>query len=153
MGRHLSLWYGQVILVSGYPVLTALNLSQHWCAICKCQFAPGLPNLLESVWLNIGFLWCGRTVIQSVFGHVIIKFSGMDRFSYPWCSLKMRSLWAIIGVCKWFKYDCNNVRLQSNEAAEVTYIWLFWMHFCINWFEGQVINIHSNLDKIPNWKK
>ena len=21
------------------------------------------------------------------------------------------------------------------------------MHFCINWFEGQVINIHSNLDK------
>ena len=26
--------YGQVILVSGYPVLTAVNWSQHWCPIC-----------------------------------------------------------------------------------------------------------------------
>ena len=34
MGRHLSPRYGQVILVSGYPVLTAVNWSQHWCAIC-----------------------------------------------------------------------------------------------------------------------
>ena len=34
MGRHLSLRYGQVILVSGYPVLTAVNWSQHWCPIC-----------------------------------------------------------------------------------------------------------------------
>ena len=33
MGRHLSPRYGQVILVSGYPVLTAVNWSQHWCAI------------------------------------------------------------------------------------------------------------------------
>ena len=34
MGRHLSPRYGQVILVSGYPVLTAVNWSQHWRAIC-----------------------------------------------------------------------------------------------------------------------
>ena len=34
MGWHLSLRYGQVILVSGYPVLTAVNWSQHWCPIC-----------------------------------------------------------------------------------------------------------------------
>ena len=33
MGRYLSSRYGQVILVSGYPVLTAVNYSQHWCAI------------------------------------------------------------------------------------------------------------------------
>ena len=33
MGRHLSPRYGQVILVSGYPVLTAVKWSQHWCAI------------------------------------------------------------------------------------------------------------------------
>ena len=26
--------YGQVILVSGHPVLTAVNWSQHWCPIC-----------------------------------------------------------------------------------------------------------------------
>ena len=33
MGRHLSPRYGQVILVSSYPVLKAVNWSQHWCAI------------------------------------------------------------------------------------------------------------------------
>ena len=32
-GRHLSPRYGQVILVSGYPVLTAFNWSQHRCPI------------------------------------------------------------------------------------------------------------------------
>ena len=33
MGRHLSPRYGQVILVSEYPVLTAVNWSQSFCAI------------------------------------------------------------------------------------------------------------------------
>ena len=33
MGRHLSPRYGQVILVSRYPVLTAVNWWQHWCAV------------------------------------------------------------------------------------------------------------------------
>ena len=33
MGRNLSPRYGQVILVSGYPVLTAVNWWQHWCAV------------------------------------------------------------------------------------------------------------------------
>ena len=49
------------------------------------QFSPGLPGLpqyLESVGVNIGMVlradggW-------SVYGHVITKFSGMDRFTYP----------------------------------------------------------------------
>ena len=31
-------------------------------------------------------LWCGRTGGRAVYGHVITKFSGMDRFTYPWCS-------------------------------------------------------------------
>ena len=47
MGRHLSPRYGQVILVSGYLVLTAVNWSQHWCAI------SGLPKK-ENVRVNIG---------------------------------------------------------------------------------------------------
>ena len=50
MVRHLSPRYGQVILVSGYPVLTAVNWSQHWCAIYVCNISlPVLPNWLESV--------------------------------------------------------------------------------------------------------
>ena len=34
MGRHLRPRYGQVILVSGYAILTAVNWLQHWCPIC-----------------------------------------------------------------------------------------------------------------------
>ena len=41
MGRHLSPRFGQVILVSGDPVLTAVNWSQHWCAI---SLSLELPN-------------------------------------------------------------------------------------------------------------
>ena len=50
MGQHLSPRYGQVILVSGYPVLTAVNWSQHWCPICvHYQFscAPKLAKKYE----------------------------------------------------------------------------------------------------------
>ena len=33
------------------------------------------------------YLWCGRTGgLRAVYGHVITKFSGMGRFTYPWCS-------------------------------------------------------------------
>ena len=50
MCRYLSPRYGQVILVSGYPVLTAVNWSQHWCFICvHYQFscAPKLARKYE----------------------------------------------------------------------------------------------------------
>ena len=50
MSRHLSLRYGNVILVSGYPVLTAINWPQHEGAISGCR----LPYKLESVKFNIG---------------------------------------------------------------------------------------------------
>ena len=43
MGQHLSPRYGKKILVSGYPVLTAVNWSQHWCPICvHYQFSRAL---------------------------------------------------------------------------------------------------------------
>ena len=47
MGRHLSPRYGQVILVSGYPVLTAVNWSQHWCPICVSVFLCSDPKLAK----------------------------------------------------------------------------------------------------------
>ena len=45
MGQRLSPRYGQVILVSGYPVLTAVNWSQHWCPICVSVFLCSDPKL------------------------------------------------------------------------------------------------------------
>ena len=47
MGQYLSLRYGQVILVTTYPVLTAVNLSQHGCAISGCIWAPKLARKCE----------------------------------------------------------------------------------------------------------
>ena len=54
MSRHLSPRYGQVILVSGYPVLTAVNWSQHWCAMCVQYQSSCAPKLARKYELNIG---------------------------------------------------------------------------------------------------
>ena len=51
MGRHLSPRYGQVILVSGYPVLRAVNWSHvdvQYVCMCprlakKCEIEYSLP--------------------------------------------------------------------------------------------------------------
>ena len=96
MGRHLSPRYGQVILVSRYLAFTAINWSQHWCAIgvqYQFSYAPKRARKCEiKHWLPCGV--DGR----AVYGHVITKFSGMGRFTYPWCSagaLRARSSAAI----------------------------------------------------------
>ena len=58
MGRHPSLRYGQVILFSGYPVLTAVLWSQHWCAICVQYQSSCAPKLARKCgiehWLPCG---------------------------------------------------------------------------------------------------
>ena len=69
MSRHLSPRYGNVILVSGYPVLKAVNWPQHECAISGCR----LPYQLEGVEFNIGF-----PVVRTdsrAYDHVTTKFS------------------------------------------------------------------------------
>ena len=62
MGRHLSPRYGQVILVSGNPVLTAVNWSKHRCPICvHYQFSCKL----ESMRLKIV-----RDLVKQLTGHL-----------------------------------------------------------------------------------
>ena len=49
---------------------------------------PVLPNWPESVRIKHWFP-CdadGRVGGLAVYGHMITKFSGMGRFTYPWCS-------------------------------------------------------------------
>ena len=62
MGQHLSPRYGQVILVSGYPVLTAVNWSKHlMCNMCAISVIL-CSQTGEKVWdWTLGTLWCGRT--------------------------------------------------------------------------------------------
>ena len=47
MERYLSPRYSHVTLVSRYPVLTAVNCSQHGCAISGCTWAPKLDRKCE----------------------------------------------------------------------------------------------------------
>ena len=67
MGRNLSPRCGQVILVSGYPVIDHNIGVQCLCNITSC--APKLA------WFP-----CGADG-RAVYGHVITKFSGMGRFT------------------------------------------------------------------------
>ena len=83
MGRHLSPRYGQVILV--IPCFDSCQLIRTlMCNMSAMSSLPVLPNWLESVRLNIGFPVV-RTDGQAVNGRVTTKFSGMGRFTYPWC--------------------------------------------------------------------
>ena len=66
-------------MVSGYPVLTAVNWLQHWCAICLQYQSSCAPKLARKCEIE-HWLPCG-----AVYGHVITKFSGMVRFTHPWC--------------------------------------------------------------------
>ena len=73
---HLNLRYGQVILDSGYPVLTTVNMTIIWMSIIKLS-GYRLPYWQENVTFYIGCLVVrtdGRTD-----GYVITKISRMDR--------------------------------------------------------------------------
>ena len=61
MGQRLSPRYDQVTLVSGYPVLTAVNWSQHWCAICEQYQSSSASKLARKYEWTLVALWCGRT--------------------------------------------------------------------------------------------
>ena len=70
MGRHLSLRYGQVILVIGYPVWQ-LSIDPNIDVQSVFSWAPKLGRKCKSKhWLPYGV--DGRSVGWSVYGHVII---------------------------------------------------------------------------------
>ena len=105
MGRHLSPRYGQVILVSGYPVLTAVNWSQHWCAIkCarKCESKHWFP--------------CGAD--GRSYGHVITKFSRMGRLPHilSYGAPSTRALRARVEL----RYELNEPKQQKKRQRNLT---------------------------------
>ena len=112
MGRHLSPRYGQVILVSGYPVLTAVNWSQHWCPICvHYQFSCALKLArkyeiehwsrssktinwsADSFQINHVTLMSWHMNLR--YGHVILV-SGypiLTGFNWPFCECLIYKMW------------------------------------------------------------
>ena len=81
MGRYLSQRYGQVILVSGY-LFWQLSIDHNIDVQSVFSWAPKQARKCESKhWFPCGAN--GQSFVQSVYGHVITKFSGMGRFTYP----------------------------------------------------------------------
>ena len=84
MGRYLSPRYARLLLVSGYPVLTAVNSSQHGCALSGCTWAPEILSIARKCEIKRWFPRGADGQRWSAYGHVITKFSRMDRFSWLW---------------------------------------------------------------------
>ena len=104
MGRHLS----PVILVSGYPVSTAVNWSKHWCPICvHYQFscAPKLARKYEiEHWsessktinwsadsLQINHVTLMSWHMSMRYGHVILVsgYPVLTAVNWPYCECPM----------------------------------------------------------------
>ena len=80
--------------------------------MCNISLAV-LPNWLESVRLNIGFPVV-RTDGLAVYGDVITKFSGMVRFTCPWCSEgALRSPEFRYEELHGIFHDDDNIKLQA----------------------------------------
>ena len=80
--------------------------------VCNISHAV-LPNWLESVRLNIGFPVV-RTDGLAVYGEVITKFSGMVRFTCPWCSEgALRSPEFRYEELHGIFHDDDNIKLQA----------------------------------------
>ena len=112
MGRHLSPRYGQVILVSGYLVLTAVNWSKHWCPMCvHYQFscAPKLAKKYEiehcsrsSKTINwsadsfqINHVTSMSWHMSPRYGHVILVsgYPFLTAVNWPYCECPMLKMW------------------------------------------------------------
>ena len=85
-GEHLSPRYRQMILVSGYSVSTAVNWSQHWCALSVFLCFQTTWKVWD--WILVS-LWCGRTVGRG-HGHEITKFSRMGRLPHFLARVELR---------------------------------------------------------------
>ena len=70
MGQYLSPRLRQVVLVSGYPVLTAINWSQHGCVIPGCSWGPKLLSIARNCEIKYWFP-CGADG-WSVFGRCTV---------------------------------------------------------------------------------
>ena len=112
MGRHLSPRYAQVILVSGYPVLTAVNWSQHWCPICVSVFLCSDPKLARKYetehWSRSSKIinWSADSFqinhvtsmswhMSPRYGHVILVsgYPVLTAVNWPFCECPIYKMW------------------------------------------------------------
>ena len=143
MGRHLSPRYGQVMLVSRYPVLTAVNWSQHLCAICVQYQFPCAPKLARECevehWCRP--LWCGGTGGRCTVMWLPNFLGWVDLLSYGALLARAWSS-AIIKYCKWVFIiikiaDCNLYRWLTDSLLFLFSCFVFSVNhlFQLRWVE------------------
>ena len=101
MGRHLSPRYGQVILVSGYPVLTAVNWSQRWFPICvHYQFSCALKLASKTINWSADSFQINHVTLMSWhmsprYGHVILVnvYPVLTAVNWPFCECPIYKMW------------------------------------------------------------
>ena len=152
MGRYLSPRYGQVILVSGYPVLTAVNWSQHWCPICvHYQFSCALK--LARKYEIEHWSWGSKTINWSVdnfqinhvtsmswhmspqFGHVILisGYPVLTAVNWPFCECPTYKMWTCqdtpdslpyptLTICRQ-SITANCVATKRKEVDHILWVW------------------------------
>ena len=125
MGRHLSPRYGQVILVSGYPVLTAVNnWSKHWCPICVHYQRLNVVRDQEGVinsWARLSDV-PGHRDVTAKWSVRRAEFSKMAVLLFF-----MWTLWAYFFPCHeaamWFLF-WSRIPLPYIPTEEVSVFWL-----------------------------
>ena len=122
MGRHLSLRCGQVILVRGYPVLTAVNWSQYWCPICvHYQFSCALE--LARKYEIEHWSWPSKTINWSAdsfqINHVTSMTCLTDRSHVSW---HMRSVsgYPVLTAVNWPYFECQIWKMWICQDAPET---------------------------------
>jgi len=121
MGQHLSPRYGQVILVSRCPVLTAVNWSQHWCPKCVHYQFSCAPKLARKYEIEH---WCpvvrtdGRctvTWLPNFLGWVDFLSYGAPPTRARSTRMELRYKITKIALVLWLaeRHDCTKVCKQS----------------------------------------
>ena len=126
MGQHLSPRYGQVILVSVYPVSTAVNSSQRWCPKCVHYQFSRAPKLASKYEIEH---WCP-----------VVRTDG--RCTVTW-------LPNFLGWVEFLSYGASRAR-----GAPLLFCLIFSAAFSrLWWFKIEQAHIDQHFDNEREWKR
>ena len=138
MGRHLNPRYGQVILVSGYPDLTAVNWPQHGCAAttlarkcdislwfpCGADEGPGRADVNSRVNQNFSDRSEQTNFLTYLGAPQQILWSDIKHSQQNFDSLRVGSL-----VWVWEKFWRQNVSSHDDgSTAKILRDFFYWYH-------------------------
>ena len=102
MDRYLRPPYGQVTLVSRYPVLTVVNWSQHWCKLAKKYEIEHWSRSSKTInWsansFQINHVTSMSRHMSPWYGHVILVsgYPVLKAVNWPYCECSILKMWIL----------------------------------------------------------